>query len=32
VKSASVAELASVPGFSVRQAERILDYLKNNGR
>ncbi len=28
VRSASVAELASVPGFSVRQAERILDYLK----
>jgi excinuclease ABC subunit C len=27
VKSASVAELASVPGFSVRQAERILDHL-----
>jgi excinuclease ABC subunit C len=28
VRSASVAELASVPGFSLRQAERILDYLK----
>jgi excinuclease ABC subunit C len=28
VKSASVAELASVPGFSVRQAERILDHLR----
>jgi excinuclease ABC subunit C len=28
VRSASVAELASVPGFSVRQAERILDHLK----
>jgi excinuclease ABC subunit C len=27
VKSASLAELASVPGFSVRQAERILDHL-----
>jgi excinuclease ABC subunit C len=27
VKSASVAELASVPGFSIRQAERILDHL-----
>jgi excinuclease ABC subunit C len=32
VKSASVAELASVPGFSVRQAERILEHLKRNGR
>jgi excinuclease ABC subunit C len=28
VKSASVAELASVPGFSGRLAERILDHLK----
>jgi excinuclease ABC subunit C len=28
VRSASVAELASVPGFSQRQAERILDHLK----
>ena len=28
VKSASVAELASVPGFSTRLAERILDLLK----
>jgi excinuclease ABC subunit C len=28
VKSASVAELASVPGFSTRLAERILDHLK----
>ena len=28
VKSASVAELASVPGFSTRLAERILDQLK----
>jgi excinuclease ABC subunit C len=28
VRSASVAELASVPGFSHRQAERILDHLK----
>jgi excinuclease ABC subunit C len=28
VRSASIAELASVPGFSVRQAERILDHLK----
>jgi excinuclease ABC subunit C len=27
VRSASVAELASVPGFSVRQAERILAHL-----
>jgi excinuclease ABC subunit C len=27
VRSASVAELASVPGFSVRQAERILEHL-----
>jgi excinuclease ABC subunit C len=31
VRSASVAELASVPGFSVRQAERILDQLKTGG-
>ncbi len=28
VKSASVAELASVPGFSTRLAERILEHLK----
>jgi excinuclease ABC subunit C len=28
VRSASVAELASLPGFSQRQAERILDHLK----
>jgi excinuclease ABC subunit C len=28
VRSASVAELASVPGFSQRQAERILEHLK----
>jgi len=28
VRSASVAELASVPGFSQRQAERILDHLR----
>jgi excinuclease ABC subunit C len=28
VRSASVAELASVPGFSLRQAERILDHLR----
>jgi hypothetical protein len=27
-----VAELASVPGFSVRQAERILDHLKTGGK
>jgi len=27
VRSASVAELASVPGFSIRQAERILEHL-----
>jgi excinuclease ABC subunit C len=27
VRSASVAELAAVPGFSVRQAERILEHL-----
>src|SRR5690349_9394157 len=32
VKSASVAELASVPGFSVRQAERILEHLKTADR
>ena len=29
VRSASVAELASVPGFSPRLAERIHDYLKD---
>jgi excinuclease ABC subunit C len=28
VRSASVAELATVPGFSQRQAERILDHLR----
>jgi excinuclease ABC subunit C len=28
VKSASVAELASVPGFSTRLAERILEHLE----
>jgi excinuclease ABC subunit C len=28
VRSASVAELAAVPGFSQRQAERILDHLR----
>jgi excinuclease ABC subunit C len=28
VRSASVAELAAVPGFSPRLAERILDYLE----
>jgi len=28
VRSASVAELASVPGFSQRQAERVLDHLR----
>src|SRR5215207_3965735 len=28
VRSASLAELASVPGFSLRQAERILDHLR----
>ena len=32
VRSASVAELASVPGFSSRLAERILDHLKADGR
>lgn len=32
VKSASVAELASVPGFSGRLAERILDHLKSGGQ
>jgi excinuclease ABC subunit C len=29
VRSASVAELASVPGFSTRLAERILEHLKD---
>ena len=29
VRSASAAELASVPGFSVRLAERILEHLKD---
>ena len=32
VRSASVAELASVPGFSLRQAERILDHLRQVSR
>jgi excinuclease ABC subunit C len=32
VKSASAAELASVPGFSHRLAERILEHLRSNGR
>jgi excinuclease ABC subunit C len=32
VRSASVAELASVPGFSTRLAERILGHLKTDGR
>jgi excinuclease ABC subunit C len=32
VRSASVAELAAVPGFSVRQAERILEHLRTGGR
>jgi excinuclease ABC subunit C len=32
VKSASAAELASVPGFSARLAERILDHLKTGGK
>jgi excinuclease ABC subunit C len=32
VRSASVAELASVPGFSTRLAERILDHLKTEGQ
>ena len=32
VKSASAAELASVPGFSPRLAERILDHLEKTGR
>ena len=32
VKSASVAELAAVPGVSTRLAERILDHLKVEGR
>jgi excinuclease ABC subunit C len=32
VKSASAAELASVPGFSHRLAERILEHLNTNGR
>jgi excinuclease ABC subunit C len=33
VKSASLAELAAVPGFSVRLAARILDHLKvGNGQ
>ncbi|MGI8818853.1 MAG: excinuclease ABC subunit UvrC [Gemmatimonadales bacterium] len=32
VKSASVAELSSVPGFSRGLAERILDHLKAGGR
>jgi excinuclease ABC subunit C len=32
VKSASTAELAAVPGFSHRLAERILEHLRTNGR
>ena len=32
VRSASVAELASVPGFSTRLAERILGHLKTDGK
>ncbi len=32
VRSASVGEVASVPGFSTRLAERILEHLKANGR
>jgi excinuclease ABC subunit C len=32
VRSASVAELAAVPGFSVRQAERILEHLRAGGQ
>ncbi len=32
VRSASVAELGSVPGFSPRLAERILEHLKTGGR
>ncbi|HEV8177736.1 MAG TPA: helix-hairpin-helix domain-containing protein, partial [Gemmatimonadales bacterium] len=32
VKSASIAELAGVPGFSRGLAERILGYLKATGR
>ena len=32
VKSASIAELASVPGFSTRLAERILDHLKTGAK
>ena len=32
VKSASVAELSAVPGFSRGLAERILDHLKAGGR
>jgi excinuclease ABC subunit C len=31
VRSASVAELAAVPGFSTRLAERILDHLQKGG-
>lgn len=29
VRSASLAELAAVPGFSMRQAERILEHLRS---
>ena len=29
VRSASIAELAAVPGFSLRQAERILEHLRS---
>ena len=32
VRSASVAELASVPGFSARLAERILGHLRTDGK
>jgi excinuclease ABC subunit C len=32
VRSASVAELAAVPGFSTRLAERILGHLKTDGK
>jgi excinuclease ABC subunit C len=32
VRSASVAELASVPGFSTRLAERIIEHLRTEGR
>ena len=32
VRSASVAELASVPGFSTRLAERIIEHLRTEGK